>query len=108
MKNQIDYAEGMLQVSVPGNLLSTNADQFRMDVLSALNAQSPENSSWLGVDIDLTRAQMVDSAGLNAIISVIRRLKGHGRRALIRVKDKHVHRVCLFTRLDRQADIVLV
>lgn len=96
----------MLQISVPGNLMSTNADQFRAGAVSAMDAQSIANREWLGVEIDLTAAQMVDSAGLNAIISLIRRLNSDGKKTLIHVRNPHVYRVFLFTRLDSLAEII--
>lgn len=96
----------MLEVSVPGDLLSTNADQFRAGAFAMMDAQAGRGSEWLGVEIDLRRAQMVDSAGLNAIVSIIRRLKADGKQAVIQVKDKHVHHIFLFTRLDRLAEIL--
>lgn len=106
MENRFVPASGMLQISVPGDLLSTNADQFRAEAFSLMDSQARSSREWQGVEVDLTHAEMVDSAGLNAIISVIRKLKSDGKRALIQVRNAHVHRVCLFTRLDRVAEIV--
>lgn len=105
MTNQFIPAAKMLQISVPGDLLSTNADQFRAGARAALDAPVMV-TDWLGVELDLTRARIVDSAGLNAIVGIIRELEGMGKKTLIRVGDPHVHRVCLFTRLDRIAEIV--
>ena len=96
----------MLQILVPGNLISTNADQFRASAGSAIAAQSAGKRDWPGIEIDLTAAKMVDSAGLNAIISLIRRLNKEGKRVLIHVRDQHVYRVCMFTRLDSLAEII--
>jgi anti-anti-sigma regulatory factor len=106
MGNQSIPAKGMLQILVPGNLISTNADQFRSSACSAIDAQSGVNRDWSGIEIDLTAAKMVDSAGLNAIISLIRRLNNDGKRVVIHVRDQHVYRVCMFTRLDGLAEII--
>jgi ABC-type transporter Mla MlaB component len=108
MQNHFNSFSGMLEIVVPGDLLSTNADRFRTDAVSALEAQSTRKMEWRGVKVDLTGARMVDSAGLNAIVSLIRKAKSLGKRASIHVKDAHVHRICLFTRLDIQAEIVQV
>jgi anti-anti-sigma regulatory factor len=108
MGKQFTPASGMLQLLVPGDLTSTNAEQFRTGALTAIgeiDAQSV-NHKWPGVEIDLTAARMVDSAGLNAIISLIRKLNSDGRRTMIHVGDPHVHRICLFTRLDRLAEVI--
>ncbi|HWE52038.1 MAG TPA: STAS domain-containing protein [Bryobacteraceae bacterium] len=106
MKDPFTPARGMLQMVVPGNLISTNADQFRTGASSAIEAQSGVSRDWAGIEIDLTAAQMVDSAGLNALISLIRALKHDGKRVLIHVRNPHVYRVCMFTRLDSLAEIV--
>jgi anti-anti-sigma factor len=105
MNNQFIPAAQMLHIAIPGDLLSTNADQFRASARAVIES-SVTGNGCLGVELDLTRARMVDSAGLNAIIGVIRSLSAHGKKTLIRVGDPHVHRVCLFTRLDRIAEIV--
>jgi ABC-type transporter Mla MlaB component len=96
----------MLQILVPGDLISTNADQFRAGSVCAMDAHAANNSEWAGVEFDLTAARMVDSAGLNAIISLIRKLNEEGKRARIHVRNSHVYRVCMFTRLDRLAEVI--
>jgi len=106
MKIQFLPSTQMLELAVSGNLLSTNAGRFRVEATEAMDVQSSGTAPWLGVQIDLTDAHMVDSAGLNAIISVIRKLKADGKRALIHVRDPHVYKVCMFTRLDSLAEIV--
>jgi len=106
MENQPIPADGMFQFLVPGDLISTNAAQFRAGANCAIDAQLANNRGWAGIEFDLTAAGMVDSAGLNALISMIRRLTGAGKRTLIRVKNPHVYRVCMFTRLDRLAEVI--
>jgi anti-anti-sigma factor len=105
MSGSISQSSPMLQLAVPGSLLSTNVESFRVGALAAIERLSQE-SLWAGIEIDLTRAEMVDSAGLNALVSVIRKLNSRGRKTRIRVHDAHVHRTCLFTRLDQLAPIV--
>lgn len=108
MTHVFNPVTGMLMISVPGNLLSTNASQFLASAMSLIEAQPRLDVAWQGAQFDLTRAQMVDSAGLNALICLIRKLKIDGKRAVIHVQDAHVHRIFVFTRLDRQAEIVRV
>jgi anti-anti-sigma factor len=98
----------MVEFSVPGDLLSTNADQFRVTALSAVDSALPQSSGWQGVEVNLGNAHMVDSAGLNALIGLLRKLKSDGRRMVIRVADPHVHRVLMFTRMDKQAEIIQI
>ena len=86
--------------------MSTNADQFRAMALALVEAHSSGFPEWAGVEINLEMAHMVDSAGLNALIGLLRKLKKDERRMIIRVADPHVHRVLLFTRMDKQAEII--
>lgn len=99
-------AKNMMQLSIPGDLLSTNADQFRVTAHSMMEAYPPGNLECQGVEVNLENAHMVDSAGLNALIGLLRKLKNDSRRMVIRVADPHVHRVLLFTRMDKQAEII--
>ena len=96
-------AKNMMQLSIPGGLLSTNADQFRVTAHSMMEAG---NLECQGVEVNLENAHMVDSAGLNALIGLLRKLKNDSRRMVIRVADPHVHRVLLFTHMDKQAEIL--
>ncbi|MEP6538291.1 MAG: STAS domain-containing protein [Bryobacteraceae bacterium] len=96
----------MLQFAVPGDLLSTNAEQFRVSAGSMVDAHRASVPEWDAVEVDLERAHMVDSAGLNALIGLLKTLKNQGRRMIIRVADPHVHRVLIFTRMDRQAEVI--
>src|SRR4051812_31926762 len=100
MKNRFIPSAQMLQIAVPGDLLATNAGQFAADARASIEAPDVL-IGWLGVEVDLTRARMIDSAGVGAIVSLTRELLAAGRKTVIRVGDPNVHRVCLFTRLDR-------
>ena len=106
MTYHYDSASKLVQFSIPGDLLSTKADQFRAMALALVEAHSSGFPEWAGVEINLERAHMVDSAGLNALIGLLRMLKKDERRMIIRVANPQAKRVSLFTRTDRQAEII--
>src|SRR5262249_29552359 len=106
MTHYYHSASKLIHFSVPGDLLSTNAAQFRASALAMVEAHTAESREWQGVEVNLSQARMIDSAGLNALIGLLRKLKSDGRRMVIRVADAHVHRVLLFTRMDKQAEII--
>lgn len=108
MTGKLTPANGMLRIPVPGSLLSANANRFLENALATIDGQSCGGLKFIGVEFDFTGAHNVDSAGLNALISVIRLLKMEGKRTSIRVQDTYIHRIFLFTRLDRQAEIVRI
>ncbi len=92
-------------ITSPGDLLSTSTEAFRLRAEASLEsgAQFQENN----VEIDLRMANMVDSVGLNAIVAIIRKAKAAGRKIRITVTNQHLYRVLVFTRIDRQAEILL-
>ncbi len=93
-------------ISSPGDLLSTTTEHFRVRADASLESGTsfPEKS----IEIDLRLANMVDSVGLNAIVAIIRKAKAMGRAVRIQVASQHLYRVLVFTRLDRQAEILMM
>lgn len=93
-------------ITSPGDLLSTNSENFRIraDALLESGSSFPEKP----IEIDLRAAKMVDSVGLNAIVAIIRKGKAAGRAIRIKVESQHLYRVLVFTRLDRQAAILMM
>ena len=92
-------------ITSSGDLLSTTIEQFRVRADTLL--ESGLASTEKPVEIDLRLANMVDSVGLNAIVAIIRKAKAVSRSVRIAVSNQHLYRVLVFTRLDRQAEIVL-
>ena len=60
------------------------------------------------IDLDLSRATMVDSVGLNLIVSVIKHVKGRDGSVRFLIGNNNVERTFRFTRLDSQAEVVRV
>lgn len=97
--------EPVLVLNVMGNILSTNAEEIRSSMFADLN----KSSARLGcVEIDLSRAAMVDSVGLNLLVSVIKHVKSRSGSIRLLVGSNSVERTFRFTRLDTQAQLVRV
>lgn len=91
-------------VQLPGDLLSTNAEDIRNQITNALAKCPAEN---LGVfDLGLTYAGMVDSVGLNVIIWLVKQVRARGGSLRITVANLNVRRALEFTRVDRVAEII--
>jgi anti-anti-sigma factor len=60
------------------------------------------------VEIDLRRASMVDSVGLNLLVAVLKKAKALGSRTRFVISDNSVARIFQFTRLNEHADVVRV
>jgi len=93
-----------LHVTIPGDILSTNAEALRRDIMAALNDSTQTTLSVL--ELDLRAARMVDSAGLNLIVSLVRAASQRSCRTRALVENANVHRTFLFTRLDRYLELV--
>ena len=95
-----------LTVIVPGDLLSTNAQALRVKIDEVLNSSKvgPGNTFRL----DLSRAKMVDSVGLNLVVSVLKEVQQRGARMQITCSNQNVLRTFIFIRLDQQIKLVKV
>ena len=101
--NIANLSDPRVTLSVPGDILSTNAEDLR----SRLFADLKNSDGMLGlVEVDLSRASMVDSVGLNLLVSIIKYVKGRNGSVRFLVGNSNVERTFRFTRLDSQAEIV--
>ena len=97
-----------LVLTVPSDLRSTNVEPITKDIHAVLEGCKSRNEVWTLLHLNLTAANMIDSAGLNMIVSLIRLATVAGARVRVSVSNPHVHRTFTFTRLDRQIDLELV
>ncbi|HAM70672.1 MAG TPA: hypothetical protein DCM86_03410 [Verrucomicrobiales bacterium] len=105
MKQNLDITTGTLTVAFPGDVLSTNVDSLRQATFAALESPEIKNSAWMTLRLDLTAAKMVDSAGLNLIVSIIKAVKSRGGSVRATVGNPNVYRTFIFTRLDKQLEL---
>ena len=93
-------------VSLDGNILSTNVQEVRGQLTQALNDPRSAAGTLEVFELDLTRAQMIDSVGLNLIVWLLKAVRGRGTRLRLLIASVHVERTLQFTRLDQQAEVV--
>lgn len=105
MKHNLDIAAGTLTVAFPGDVLSTNVDSLRQETFALLEKSELKSANWKTLKLDLTAAKMVDSAGLNLIVSIIKSVKARGGNVRATVGNPNVYRTFIFTRLDKQLDL---
>ena len=98
---------GTVSFSLPGNLLSTNASAVRQELERLLGAPGAEAGQLALFELDLKNAQMIDSVGLNLLVWLIKAVRQREGRLRITVGSVHVERTLKFTRLDKQAEIVM-
>ncbi len=86
-----------------GDLLSTNAAATQTEI----NRLMETSSSWKTIELDLRAARIIDSVGLNLIVSIVRTARPEGRSVRLLVANQNVRRVMAFTRIDQHAEIVV-
>lgn len=104
--NQVEPQANTFTVSLAGNILSTNAQEVRTQLNQALNDPRTVAGALEVFELDVTRAQMVDSVGLNLIVWLLKAVRERKGRLRLLVGSVHVERTLQFTRLDQQAEIV--
>lgn len=87
----------------PGEITSTNESAFRAQI-DQLIAAAP--AGWRVLMIDLQATRMIDSKGLNLLVSVVKRLRAENRGVQLVGPQPAVRRIIAFTRLDRHAAVV--
>ena len=105
MRHELDREKKTLRVIFPGDVLSTNVETLRNEVLAVIETQAPA-AGWDCAEMDLNAAQMIDSVGLNLLVSLIKTLRGRGKSMRIRIASAHIKRALKFTRLDQLAEVV--
>ena len=94
--------------SAPGDLVSTNAETLHREIGELLDARDEASPKWELFKLDLTRARIVDSMGLNLIALLLKRVRKNGAKMQVAYAHKNVLRVFIFTRLDRHVELVNV
>ena len=97
-----------LTLRVPGDLISTNAEAIRneADTLLAIPDNTPRQ--WEIFKLDLTDAKMIDSVGLNLVVTLVKRIQKCGAKMQVAYSNPNVLRTFNFTRLDKQVELVKV
>ena len=104
MNSNLDLEKKWLTLRVAGDLISTNAEALRGEIDELLKAESP--AGWNTFRLDLTTAQMVDSVGLNLVVNLLKRVQKREARMQVLYGHQNVLRTFIFTRLDKQVELV--
>jgi len=90
-----------------GDLTSTTAAAYRSLIDQKMASSTQDNPGWNHLELDLRAARMVDSVGLNLLVSVIKNMKERGGSVRILIAHPNIQRILAFTRIDRHAEIQL-
>ena len=107
MKHNCDPASQTLTLTFPGDVISTNSDATRQEITALLESPLVKSFSWQTLQLDLRAARMIDSVGLNLIVSLLKIAKGRNAKVVSQISSTNVQRSFIFTRLNTQMDIDL-
>ena len=106
MKTLLDPQTGNLVVTLDGDLVSTTAEPLRQEINQLLDTPAGQPVAWRIFRLDLSQAKMVDSVGLNFIVTILKSVQKQGGKMQVVYANQSVHRTFLFTRLDKHLELV--
>ncbi len=108
--HRLDDDGKVLRIGVDGDLLSTNFDRLNGDLQAVLNEEAVQAAAWSTLVLDLTTAKLIDSMGLNILVSLVKRVGAPPRngRVKTRIASPTIHRTLLFTRLEKYMEVEMV
>ena len=105
--SEFDKPSATLRLQVGGDVTSTTTGALHRDVQIILADEQTRALSIHRVELDLNAARMVDSLGLNLIITILKWAKNRDARLGIQVSKRGVYSTLLAVGLERQADLLL-
>lgn len=105
MNHTID--DQVLAIGIPIDLLSTTVESLRAEILPLFDDTALKYSQVAKVHLDLRAVNMIDSAGVNFLVGIIRASQSRKLGLTVTVKSRFVHRTLLFLRIDRHVEIVV-
>jgi anti-anti-sigma factor len=97
----------VLTLRLPGDLTSANSVSAQA-IAELVQSARDEDRPWRDVKFDLTQARMVDSAGLNLIVSALKAAQRGGGKLQLAYTDPNIQRTLRFTGLDKRLDLLRV
>lgn len=106
MSAQTNANERFLTLRVPGDLISTNAEAMRNEAGALLGPSDGSSRQWDIFRIDLSSAQMIDSVGLNLVVTLLKQVQERGGKMQVLYSSPNIFRTFNFTRLNKQVEMV--
>jgi len=107
MNHSINPTDHTLAVTIPGDLLSTNAEQTRTEIFALFESEAVKTTRWETLRLDLTAAKMVDSVGLNLIVALYKEAQKRRAKTTVVISNPNIQRTFLFTRLDKHLTVLM-
>ena len=107
MKHHLNPTDHSLTLIVPGDVLSTNAEQIRTEIFALFETAPVKAAEWTTLVLDLNAAKMIDSVGLNLLVGLFKEAKKRGAKTSALINSPNLQRTFAFTRLDVHIQVIL-
>ena len=105
IKGVLNRSKHNLTITLKGDVLSTNAEEFSDNINRIIKKHKPAN--WDELKLDLNSARIIDSMGLNMILNTVKQVQAAGKSMKIHISSSSIQRVFIFSRLDKAVEIVI-
>lgn len=93
---------------IRGDLISTQAPEVRAEIFQIFESEGREGLKWDTLRLDMAAATMLDSVGLNLLVTLLKRVQKRNARMQIVYSCPNVLRTIKFTRLDKHIEMIKV
>ena len=107
MKYELNSSNQILKLKISSDITTSNVDEIRLDTLDIINSDQVAKENWNFVDIDLLNANVIDSSGLNFLVTLNRHVNKIGKKVRIFISSPHIHRTFVYVRIDKKMEIIL-
>jgi len=107
INHTLKAADKTLELTFPGDLLSTNTDAARKEIFAIFESAPVKASGWTTLKLDLKATKMIDSVGLNLVVSLYKEAKKLNAKTTAVISNPNIQRTFLFTRLDTHIQVVM-
>jgi len=106
ISGECDAIACALNVKVQGDLKSTTVEALQRDFTTMLASDNVRLADLSVMELDLKEAALIDSQGLNLLVSVSRQMKLRKVPMRVRVSLRSVYLTLLSVGLDRQIEVL--
>jgi anti-anti-sigma factor len=106
MDSKLDTNDRTLTLHITGDLISTTAEALRAELAALFGTADETPREWDLFRLDLTSAKMIDSVGLNLVVSLLKYIQKRGAKMQVVYSSPNIARTFAFTRLDKHVELV--
>ncbi len=105
MRHLLDRDTATLTLAFEQDILSTNVENLRKELSQTFSDPTVTNGTWQVLYLDLSNIRLIDSAGLNFMVSIIKKMTEKGVQMKALISNANLFRTFKFTRLDKHIQI---